>query len=46
MKEVNVVSNHLWSALQENAALMVMYILGAVLFTFVWWPLGLIYLGY
>ena len=34
------------SILRENAALAAMYVLGIVITTLLWWPLGLIYLGY
>jgi hypothetical protein len=32
--------------LRENAALVVMYVLGTVLTLLLWWPLAVIYLGY
>ena len=34
------------SVLRENAALAIMYALGTILVALLWWPLGLIYLGY
>lgn len=35
-----------WSILRENALQILMYILGTILIGLIWWPLGLIYLGY
>ena len=34
------------SVLQENTLLMGVHVLGTLLLVFVWWPLGLFYLGY
>lgn len=36
----------IWSILQENALQIIMYILGMVLLSRVWWPLGPVYLVY
>ncbi len=36
----------LWSVLRENAALILMYVLGAILAALLWWSLALVYVGY
>ena len=35
-----------WTILRENALQILMYILGTILISLIWWPLGLIYLAY
>lgn len=35
-----------WDILRENALQIIMYILGTVITSLTWWPLGIIYLAY
>lgn len=35
-----------WDILRENAIQIVMYLMGAILLSLVWWPLALLYLAY
>ena len=35
-----------WTILRENALQILMYLIGTVLTTLLWWPLGIIYLAY
>jgi hypothetical protein len=35
-----------WTVLRENALQLIMYALGTVICSHLWWPLGLIYLAY
>ena len=35
-----------WSILRENALQILMYILGTILLSLAWWPLGVVYLAY
>jgi hypothetical protein len=36
----------IWTILLENGSLALLFALGTSLTTWVWWPLGLVYLGY
>ena len=46
MSENAPIESSLSSVLQENASLIIMYLLGTILVARVWWPLGWLYLAY